>query len=302
MSSRRVLLALLFGGALSFSALLPARSADAGAPVAESRDARADGAAVVDDAGAPEVDERLRELFDYYLSAWGEQSLPAIRHGLSIDLARRMPSSALARALGLFDRYVTYQQMLSAQSGPVTAETPASLARQVDEVYRLRARYFSVAEARGLFNLADEMDHLVLARQSILADPALDARARRDKINALEAALPASLRAMRQETLKPLELARAERLLRAQGAEDGQVFLLRQRQVGTAAALRLQALDAEQEVWRQRIDSFRAARQTILNEAGLSPAARRGELAALREKLFTPGERLRLPAYAPDDD
>ena len=55
-------------------------------------------------------------------------------------------------------------------------------------------------------------------------------------------------------------------------------------------------LDREQAAWKARIDDYLAQRGALLSSAG-SEADHQAAVAALRDRLFTPEEQRRLPAY-----
>jgi lipase chaperone LimK len=275
------------------------RMEEGAAPAPSLRGTVVDGDSRVDASGQLRVDQRLRDLFDYYLSTSGECSPAQIRLSLQEELMRRLPAAQFAQTLALFDRYLAYLQAQA--SGPGSGAS-GSLSSRMSKLHQLRSHYFSAAQTHGLFADSDRADSFELARRAILADPALDAFSRQSRLAALEAGLPAELRAMRAASMQALTLARADRLLRLQGASDQQVFAQRQRMAGTLAAERLVALDQERSMWRRRIHNYRAARQTLRDDTGLSAEARRAALQALRINLFTEQERLRLPAYVGEDE
>lgn len=70
----------------------------------------------------------------------------------------------------------------------------------------VRARLFSEQESQAMFGLSDADDEDAVARLAISQDATLDEAQKREKLAALDAALPAALRKAREEPVKVLKL------------------------------------------------------------------------------------------------
>ena len=80
------------------------------------------------------------------------------------------------------------------------------------------------------------------------------------------------------------------RQMRAHGASDDEVYRARAAALGAEKAASLARLDSEEAVWQQRVGVYLRERQAIAGDAALQ---------ALKERLFTAEEQVRLAAYEP---
>ncbi|MFC4490019.1 lipase secretion chaperone [Chromobacterium aquaticum] len=258
------------------------------------RGTQADGRAGVEAGGALRVDAELRRLFDYQLAALGERDLSAVRKAVQQALQSQLSGAALRQALELFDRYVAYRRALSE-----TKLAGGSAAEGLQRMRALRLQFLSAQEVTGLFGSEDVYDDFTVKRLRIMADAGLSAAQRAAQLKALEAGLPAELRAARQEPIKHLALAEAEEALKKQGGGEQELYALRAGMVGQAAADRLSQLDREQAQWQSRVDAYRRDAQRVQATPGLDAARRDQALADLRARRFNAREQLRLEAFIP---
>ena len=246
------------------------------------------------------VNAELGHLFDYYLAGLGEQSLAAIQAEIGRELDRRLRPSAAAQAKLLLEHYLQYKRALvDVERGLTPADAPASApaaaARQrLEAMQRLRHDYFTEQEITGLFADSDAYDSAAIARMEIMADTSLTPEQRKQKLAALDARLPASVREDREAPTRVLRLEESVQQARAKGADDNEVYRLRAAALSPAAAARLADLDREQADWKRRISDYQAQRKQLMNgPAAPSEAA----LQQLRDAGFTPDEQKRLAAY-----
>ncbi|WP_052370243.1 lipase secretion chaperone [Chromobacterium haemolyticum] len=291
--------ALLLGGLVWLgrpSADEAAAQAGGSAPQAAPslRGTQVDGRASAEASGALRVDAELRRLFDYQLAALGERDLPAVRKAVQQALQAQLNGAALKQALELFDRYVAYRRALS--DGKAAA---GGVAERLQQMRALRLQFLSESEVAGLFGEEDVYDDFTVKRLRIAADVSLSAEQKAARLKALEAGLPADLRAARLEPVKHLTLAEAEETLRKKGGGEQELYALRAGMVGQAAADRLSQLDREQAQWQTKVEAYRLEAQRLQTVAGLDAAQRRQALAGWRAQRFNPQEQLRLDAIVP---
>lgn len=252
---------------------------------------RPDGAARQDDAQRLTVDAELAHLFDYYLAGLGERELAAIRSEIERELERRLSAAAAAEAKRLLARYLAYKAALvglEATLPPVVGAAPAADQR-LQAMRKLRRDYFSADEIAGLFGAADAYDDDAAARAALVADGSLDPAQRQQRLIALERQLPAGLRASRAAAGGVLALEASVQQLRAQGADDNEIYRTRALAFSPAAADRLAQVDREDADWQRRIALYRAGRARSADGGGA--------VQRLRDELFTPDEQRRLAAY-----
>jgi lipase chaperone LimK len=233
---------------------------------------------------------QLIELVDYYLSTVGENSPAAVRAEIERELDRTLRPPAAAAAKRVLARYIAYRQALAALETDAKLSGPdaAALKRRLAALHGLRAQYFSQREIAAIFGREDAANADALARMEIRDDRTLTAQQKRERLAALDASLPAAVRAAREAPLRIVRVQEEAERLRASGAGDDDVFRLRADAFGADAAGRLAAVDREEAEWKRRIDTYLAARRGLQDEAAV---------AALRSRMFSVDEQRRLAAY-----
>ncbi|WP_437916733.1 lipase secretion chaperone [Sorangium sp. So ce302] len=250
-----------------------------------------DGAVIADERGDLVVGPELLGLFDYFLSATGEEPAPAIRARVVAAIRERATGRAAEQAIALFDRYLGYREA----AGEARVEQEADPAERLAALREIRRAWFGEAAAARLFGDEEREIEAAIEESRILADEALSPEERDARIAEVEAALPEAVREAREAATRPLAQQAEEQALRDAGASDEALRAHRVATVGPEAADRLAELDRQRAAWQQRLDAFAGARADI--EATVAdPDARRAEEEALIEGSFTPEERLRVRA------
>lgn len=251
---------------------------------------RPDGAVHVAPDDSIVADARLIELFDYYLSTVGEKSPAAVRAEIERELDRTLRPAAAAAAKRVLTRYSAYRLALAGVGADrrLAGQDAAALKRRLDALRGLRAQYFSQREIAAIFGREDAANAEALARMEIRDDRTLDAQQKRARLAALDAGLPADVRAAREAPLKIVRVQEEAERLRAGGAGEEDVFRLRADAFGVDAAQRLAEVDREEAAWRRRIDAYLVQRRGLNDEAAVT---------ALRNRMFSEDEQRRLGAY-----
>jgi lipase chaperone LimK len=251
---------------------------------------RPDGAVHVAPDDVVVADAQLIELFDYYLSTVGEKSPDAVRAEIERELDRTLRPPAAAAAKRVLARYIAYRQALAALQADrrLTGPDAAALKRRLNAMRSLRAQYFNPREIAAIFGREDAANADALARMEIRDDRTLSAQQKQARLAALDAGLPADVRAAREAPLKIVHVQEEAERLRAAGAGEEDVFRLRAEAFGADAAQRLADVDREEAAWKRRIDAYLAERRGLRDEA---------EIAALRNRMFSADEQRRLGAY-----
>ncbi|MCS0629934.1 lipase chaperone [Telluria mixta] len=251
---------------------------------------RPDGAVRVAPDDSVVADAQLIELFDYYLSTVGEKSPAAVRTEIERELDRTLRPAAAAAAKRVLTRYIAYRQALAGLQTDrrLTGPDAAALKRRLNALRGLRAQYFSQREIAAIFGREDAANAEALARMEIRDDRTLSAQQKQTRLAALDAGLPADVRAARETPLKIVRVQEEAERLRAGGANEEDVFRLRADAFGADAAQRLADVDSEEAAWKRRIEAYLVERRGLRDEA---------EIAALRNRMFSEDEQRRLAAY-----
>ncbi|WP_437594983.1 lipase secretion chaperone [Sorangium sp. So ce1000] len=250
-----------------------------------------DGAVIVDERGDLVVGPELLGLFDYFLSAAGEEPAAAIRARVVAAIRERAAGPAADQAIALFDRYLGYREAAGAARAAEEADPAARLAA----LREIRRAWFGEEAAARLFGDEEREIEAAIDESRVLADATLSPEERAARIADVEAALPEAVREAREAATRPLAQQAAEQALRDAGASDEALHAYRVATVGPEAADRLAELDRQRAAWQQRLDAFAGERASI--EATVAdPDGRRVAEEALLARSFTSEERLRVRA------
>ena len=249
---------------------------------------------------APLAYGELRRLFDYYLSAQGEQNLAAITLQIQTELDRRLEAGQAKKARRLLDLYLNFKRALvDLEAKPGLAGNAVDAIRQRMLAQQdLRTQYFTPEEIDAMFGFEDAMDTDAVARLTISQDPKLSATEKQKQLAALDANMPPALRTEREASLAVVRVEQRASDMRAKGASDDDVYRMRAQALDAPAAGRLAELDQEEAAWKRRIATYLDARNQLLkSQANASDSERAKALTQLQQAQFSEDERRRLAAY-----
>ncbi len=261
---------------------------------ASLRDSEVDGELHVDASGHFVPTPRALTLFDYFLSARGEEPAAQLRARIEAEIARRLSPDAARDATAFLDRYLRYRADAANTASDARLAASADLERRLQWLRELRTQHFGPELAATLFG--DEERALVVAidERRVESDASLSEAQKTARLEALEQQLPDSVRRAREASAAPLRLFQAEQQLRARGGSEAELRALREGMVGTEATARLEERDRSRLAWNQRLDAYRAERDAIVANSALDPAARKAAIEAVRAEHFDARERIRI--------
>ncbi|MEO9524157.1 lipase secretion chaperone [Marinobacter alexandrii] len=236
----------------------------------------------------------LRQLFEYYLSALGEESLEQLVARIEQTLLA-LQEPARTQALDTLRAYLDYKLAISdleAGYGGGTELDAERMQQRMQEIQALRRTWLDSATADAFFAHDEAIDGFQIEKLRISRDPSLTDEQRRVALAQAEDALPEPLRQARRETRRFADYEQARQEL----ADDPEALQNWRRQsFGIETAQRLQALEQEQANWHQRWQAYSTQRQSLLS-AGLAGPELEQAIADLRDRHFTEVERVRAQA------
>ena len=255
-----------------------------------------DGIFRLDAAGNLLISEDIRRIFDYFLSALGEETLQVSVERLQAYIAGQLPPPAAEQARALLQQYLSYKAELVLLERDLPQLSSLDALRQREAaVQALRARLFSTEAHQAFFAREEGYNQFSLQRLAIQQDASLDAAAKAVAVDRLRDSLPAEL----QDSVLPqlqAELRSQTAQLQAKGGSPAQIQALRQQLVGAEATRRLEALDSQRQSWNRRIALYQQDKARIEATAGLSPGDKASAIRRLALEQFDDQERLRLDA------
>ena len=254
----------------------------------------------IDSAGMLIVNQALRDMFEVYLSANGEESLEIIILRIQQNLSEQLKNPALDQALALLDNYIAYRQALVELEAYINEKS--SLLSQIElfevrqgKIKSLRDQYFDEATYQGFFAEEDQYDQFLFSQLTISQNTELTEQEKQQQIHALESTLPEEVVEVRKSATQYGELHYEVAALQKNGASPEQIYQARSQQLGDEAATALAALDEKRKDWNAQLDEFKQYKQSII-ESTLSPEDQQLSLQAWLDERFTEIEQLRVKA------
>jgi lipase chaperone LimK len=233
------------------------------------------GELAVDTWGNLIVSHAVRQLFDYFLSADGEED--------QAMLVQRIRA------------YVQALQTIPAVVGDPLKEL-AQVRQQKQQVADLRAQHFDPLTSEAFFGAEDAYDQYTLARLDVLNDPQLSPTEKAKRIGAIMATLAPQM----QDDLKAInqyqDLTALTSEWKAQSGSAQALRQLRESVVGVAATDRLETLDQEVAAWDQRVNGYLAQRDALQKQTSLAKTDQQHAIEQLKQRLFSAQEQVRIDA------
>ena len=268
------------------------------------RGTQPDGALRVDANNQLIIDHHVRLLFDYFLTATGEEPLPQILARARAYIRFHLPEPAVAQANALLDDYMALLNRMAELERPEVV--PSGNLQSVEEHLRLiadiRKEYLSTEAANAFFGEEESYDHFTLEKIGIMADDQLTAEQKAQQIADLQAQLPATLREDLAASRKIVDMEQSRLRLLDEGGAADDVHQLRREWMGEAAAERLAALDVVRAEWSVKVEDWLAVRKSVLQDDQLSQPDKAQLLAQLRSARFSGSEIRRVQALETIDD
>ena len=267
-----------------------------------------DGEIIIDENKQLVVTEGLRRLFDYFLSAIGEEDEAVIFARVESYIRHHTPEPAASQAVAIFSKYVAYLkalpeiekrygnlQLQATKNGELDLN---AIAQQKQDVANLRQQYFDKTTIEAFFGASDSYDdysmEMVRINQNEQMSEAQKQAARQDYVSRLpDGAIKTNI--MQQANLNEL-MARAEQM-KAAGASPEALYNMRRELVGAPAAARLAQVDQQDADFDQRFKQYQTQKQQLLSQ-NADKAQAQTQIHQIEQQLFNDMERKRLAGYA----
>ena len=267
-----------------------------------------DGEIIIDENKQLVVTEGLRRLFDYFLSAIGEEDEAVIFARVESYIRHHTPEPAASQAVAIFSKYVAYLkalpeiekrygnlQLQATKNGELDLN---AIAQQKQDVANLRQQYFDKTTIEAFFGASDSYDdysmEMVRINQNEQMSEAQKQAARQDYVSRLpDGAIKTNI--MQQANLNEL-MARTEQM-KAAGASPEALYNMRRELVGAPAAERLAQVDQEDANFDQRFKQYQTQKQQLLSQ-NADKAQAQTQIHQIEQQLFNETERKRLAGYA----
>ena len=236
----------------------------------------------------------LRQLFEYFLSALGEESLQQLVARIEMALsALEEPARSQARqTLGNYLEYKLAVSELEQSYGEMAGLGAGEMQRRMAEIQALRRTWLDADTADAFFADDEAVDRFQIEKLRITSDDSLTDEQKAEALREAESSLPDPLRKAREQTRRFADYEQVRQEL----ADDPRALeAWRRAAFGDAAADRLARLDEEQKDWERRWQAYTRERDRLLS-SGLAEPERQEALERLRVSHFSETERIRAEA------
>lgn len=258
-----------------------------------------DGEIIINDKAQLVATRGLRRLYEYFLSALGEEKSETIDARVEAYILNITPQPAANEAIKLYYQYQTYLKQVSTIQGQSNkpANSIEAIEKQQEQIKAVRSQLFTPKVEAAFFSTEDQLQAYNKQMLKIAQDKSLsDAEKQQAKKRYLQN-LPDSLikqQAEQQANLQQL-MTRTEQMKKL-GADEQQLLEMRTELVGFEAAQRLAELDKKNQDFDRRFESYQQQKRQITG-SNASPSEKQQQIAALEQRLFSDNEQKRLVGY-----
>ncbi len=233
------------------------------------------------------VNEQTKDCFEYFLTQYGEKTIDQIKNDFIKYIQVSYQDPAKSQIDDLWKRYVDYRGQLGTIEAPKDHQNDSSYYRTIfNNINNLRKKFFSEYEIQGLFGPEDIYNNYTLDRMKILDDKSLSAQEKAKKLKALFDQLPADLRENLQQVNQLEDLRKLTSDIKARGGSAQEIHDMRVNLVGAEATGRLETLDIQRDNWKQQVNQYLAARDSIM-QSPMSDSAKQDAVNQLRQQQFS---------------
>lgn len=237
---------------------------------------------------------QLRQLFEHYLAALGEETLAQLIARIEKTL-EVLPEPARSEAVAILGGYLDYKlelgELEASSSGTATMD-PDTMAGKFSEIRSLRRQWLDAQTAEAFFVMDEAVDDFQLAQMRIRADESLTDQQREKQLRDAEQQLPPPIREAREQTRKFSDYQQMRQQLRG-NPESLQAW--REEAFGSEVARRLAQVEADQQAWDERWQAYQREKAG-LEQLGLAGPEQVEAVNRLREQFFDGPERYRAEA------
>ncbi|CAM3192135.1 lipase secretion chaperone [Moritella viscosa] len=264
----------------------------------------------VSESGELIINKKIQHLFDFYLSAMGEESLDIIVTRIKHSLTSQLVDPALTQGMEILTGYLQYLNEVSAIKQQFeqnidpnnTGEYALDNVIQVREmVLDARTRYLDSDVIDAFFGQADEYEDYMLSLAMINKNNELDTAEKQSAKAALDAAAPEWLLAQQRNANLLNKYRDQYKTLQEQGASQTELKDFTQQSFSPEVADRLATLDEKRQLWQAKLDEYKEQLAVITSATNNSDndttsEQQQLEITQLREIYFTPQEIKRVSA------
>lgn len=246
------------------------------------------------------INKKIQSLFDFYLSALGEESLEVVVARIKQRLELQLASPALDQAYDILTGYLQYLNEVTAirQQYKQDVQGEYSLDDVINArklVLDARTEFLDPEVIAVFFEQTDQYEEYMLGLAAVTQNSALT-REQKQQVKAdLDAAAPEWLLAQQQNANQLNEYRNQYQELKSQGATEDELRDFTQQQFSPEVAERLVELEEQRQQWQLRLNEYRDELNGIIT-TDMDEQQRQEQTEQLRELYFSEQEIKRVRA------
>jgi len=246
------------------------------------------------------VNVKVKNLFEFYLTAMGEDSLEDCISRIRYNLKEQLAPAALAQATEILEGYIQYRNHI----GEIKNNFMARYSQGDYDIGVVQEMKESAKESRSLFlsgeainafyEKEDEYDNLMMQRIAIQSDSSLSPADKMFQLKELDSQSPKWLLEQEKQAKLISIVQSQEKTLRNNGGSEQDIQSLRIESYGEQGANNLQILDNQRAQWHKRVDEYRHDAVSVLGSSEYSEGEQKQLLTDLRQQYFSGPELIRI--------
>lgn len=231
-------------------------------PLPERLDVNQDGSLI--------INKKILHLFEFYLSAIGEEPLELIVARIKYNLKEQLTAQALSEALPILEGYIQYRNEITAlkqeynQAFSMDQYSFEQVINTRNELIEARWRFLSRDVIAAFFEQEDEYENYMLSLTKISRNNELSEDQKNNAITTLNAQAPRWLIEQQHSANQLNEYRQQYSEMVLQGASDSELRILREQAFNVEVSDRLSTLDTQRSQWQQRLNEYRVELTTII--------------------------------------
>lgn len=246
------------------------------------------------------INKKIQYLFDFYLSALGEESLEVVVARIKQRLELQLTSPALEQASDILTGYLQYLNEITAikqqygqdLKGEYTLENVITVRKLVLDA---RADFLDPEVIAVFFEQTDQYEEYMLGLAAVTQNNGLTQAQKQQAKADLDVTAPAWLLAQQQNANQLNEYRSQYQELKSQGATEDELRDFTQQQFSPEAAERLAELEGQRQQWQQKLDEYRDELIGI-KAIDMDKVQQNEQIEQLRELYFSEQEIKRVRA------
>ncbi len=248
------------------------------------------------------INKKVKRLFEFYLSAMGEDTLAECILRIRHELATQLTGNAYTSAMALLEGFLQYQNNIGDIKNDFVArysQDTYSLERVTEmksAVRQSRDLFFSPQAANAFYQEEDEYDDYMLKKVAIKTNSSLTHEQRLAQYELLDNQSPLWLSQQDKQANLISHVQKQEKAIRASGGDEYSIQEIRIENYGEEAAQKLAELDIKRGEWQLRVETYQQEVKQLISSSDYSLIQQQQLITDVQMQHFSGNEIIRVKA------